>query len=491
MISNSPLKIEKVDKQSNKYLLIDSNLIQSSENVKLEMGRIKKDERNPLFSEEKPWEVRLDNLDANIIYDTEEKIFKCWYTSFIIDERTSTTPMFLQNSTNNYWSVKPNGRESGVCYAISKDGIKWEKPNLGIIEFNGSKNNNILVRERPVIDGKKYCYIPNPNDPFRQLIAENGMFWGPVGSGIFKDINEKDLEKRYKMFGKFHETICVSFSKDGIHWGDPIPCPEIEATADTHSNALWVPEINKYVGITRVWDKKRYIRKVGWTCSDDFIHWTKAKAVLEGEDPSRQIYFMPVFRYHNLYLGLPAIFNNRADTVHTELAWSPNTYDWYRISPGTPFIPRSKKDADYDWGCIFAATYPIFTKDKILIFYSGSNGPHTGWRNSHLCLSSLRPDGFAGYKSNNNANASYIITKPIIWRNKNLHLSADIDEGGFVMVTLLNEYMENVSSKQINISCTDMKVEWITGCNLKNLLSKEISIKFSFSKAKIFSYSFT
>ena len=36
------------------------------------------------------------------------------------------------------------------CYAESDDGIKWRKPNLGLHEFQGSKNNNIVMLSRPV-----------------------------------------------------------------------------------------------------------------------------------------------------------------------------------------------------------------------------------------------------------------------------------------------------------------------------------------------------
>lgn len=31
-----------------------------------------------------------------------------------------------------------------VCYAESRDGINWIKPNLGLVEFRGSKDNNIM-----------------------------------------------------------------------------------------------------------------------------------------------------------------------------------------------------------------------------------------------------------------------------------------------------------------------------------------------------------
>ena len=37
------------------------------------------------------------------------------------------------------------------CYAESKDGIHWTKPNLGIHVFNGSKNNNIAIIMRPYL----------------------------------------------------------------------------------------------------------------------------------------------------------------------------------------------------------------------------------------------------------------------------------------------------------------------------------------------------
>ena len=53
----------------------------------------------------------------------------------------------------------PRGREMAICYAVSKDGITWEKPELGLVEFEGSQQNNILWRE-------------------------------PHGAGVFKDYHE-------------------------------------------------------------------------------------------------------------------------------------------------------------------------------------------------------------------------------------------------------------------------------------------------------------
>ena len=33
---------------------------------------------------------------------------------------------------------------SVTCYAESRDGIHWTRPSLGLFEFNGSKDNNIV-----------------------------------------------------------------------------------------------------------------------------------------------------------------------------------------------------------------------------------------------------------------------------------------------------------------------------------------------------------
>ena len=41
-----------------------------------------------------------------------------------------------------------------TCYAESKDGIHWKKPELGLVEFNGSKANNIVMA---TINGRDYA----------------------------------------------------------------------------------------------------------------------------------------------------------------------------------------------------------------------------------------------------------------------------------------------------------------------------------------------
>ena len=61
-------------RDSRKHLLLDPRLRLQLENAALRMGKAAKEPRNPLFGEDKPWEVSIDNLYANVLYDEEEKI---------------------------------------------------------------------------------------------------------------------------------------------------------------------------------------------------------------------------------------------------------------------------------------------------------------------------------------------------------------------------------------------------------------------------------
>ena len=61
----------------------------------------------------------------------------------------------------------PNGDGSKLCLATSKDGVHWEKPNLGKVEYKGSRDNNIL----PPGSGIPTLLDPNETDPSRRYKA--------------------------------------------------------------------------------------------------------------------------------------------------------------------------------------------------------------------------------------------------------------------------------------------------------------------------------
>ncbi len=56
-----------------------------------------------------------------------------------------------------------------MCYAESKDGVHWTKPDLGLVDFNGSKKNNICLIEGDLFSMTRVndflSVLHEPNDP--------------------------------------------------------------------------------------------------------------------------------------------------------------------------------------------------------------------------------------------------------------------------------------------------------------------------------------
>ena len=463
-----------------RYLVLDSRIIEHTTNAILTVGTVKKDKRNPLFEEDKPWEPRYDNVYCNVIYDQQDKLYKCWYSPFIVDERTTSTPSEKRNpESQDYMSATPNEREMGVCYAFSRDGIHWEKPELGLIEFNGNKKNNIVMRGYHV----------------------DGVFIDPHGAGVFKDLHESDLAKRYKMFLKA-DKMAVAFSPDGVHWNLPIECPKIEAHGDTHNNAFWAPDLGKYIGITRLKYARPSIRQVARTESLDFNNWTKSEVVLEGVKPRLQTHDMVVFPSGGVYIGLlgmmefPNAKSGARTKQHVELAWSPDSKQWHRIQPGTPLIENSPAKAEvygkmpYDWGSIFASA-PIFREDEIQIYYGACDWYFFDWRKGYLALATLRPDGWAGYEQIAGDNPAIITTTPVVCQGNELQLCADVQSSGSVKVMLVDkDNQELAESKPIKQTVTDAVVKWQEGFSIKDVKGKDVRLKFELNSAKLYSFGF-
>jgi hypothetical protein len=441
-----------------KYLVLDSRVIAAVDNARLAVGKITRHPANPLFVEDKAWEMRFDNLYGNVIYDEQEKIYKCWYSPFIIDAPWSRKLTVEQREKKRY---RASRREMGICYATSKDGVTWKKPELGLMDYDpenrskrgsGDRKNNIVLR-------------------------------GPHGAGVFKDMRDPDPKRRYKTI---YQGLWTSVSPDGLNWAKPTRCRGVSVRGDTHNNAFWAPTLGKYVGITRTWGSARG-RQVARIESADFVNWTKEVVVLEGLSKKQQTYAMPVFFRHGVYVGLIAIFDIPSNRVWTELAWSAETKKWNRISPGTPLIPCSEKKLAYDYGCVYPCAYPVFLKDDIRLYYGGSDYLHNGWRTGSLCLATLRPDGFAGYEAVDKKKPATIMTQPIVWSGKTLKISADA-KGGSMEIEVLDDKGKCIATaEKISADVTDAAVKLSAGVKLAG---KQVTLKFKLTGAKLYAFSF-
>ncbi|MFE2336159.1 glycoside hydrolase family protein [Streptomyces coelicoflavus] len=414
--------------RSHKYFAFDTGLWnghRGMENCRIGMGGfVKDDDHNPLFREgifenpRLPWEPRFDNGYPNVFWDPEHKKFRCYYTLFLRDPASLDTPPD-QRRTRDYVIAD---RETGCCYAESTDGVNWTKPALGLVSFDGSKNNNILYEH---VQGTSVLYDPEDPDPARR----------------YKLITLREAGGT---------SLCVAFSSDGIHFTElkPWPANSPSPGADCHNLVFRDSRTDEYVLITRLWDSN--IRVSAMSRSADFINWSKPVEVHRGNGFDSQIYSMPVFAYGDLYLGLASLYRDgdtvlpHHDTVDLALQWSVNLTEWNNVEPGdSTFIPHGEgmgkyPRGDFDSSVIFSSV-PVEIDDKLYFYYMGGKGRHTGWRESALGRGYIEKDKFACYESRTGNKPTSITTQGLNFFGDDIELLVDIDDGGWVEVDLMNQ----------------------------------------------------
>ena len=111
---------------------------------------------------------------------------------------------------------------------------------------------------------------------------------------------------------------------------------------------------------------------------------------------------------------------------------------------------------------------------------------HFGWRNGSLCLATLRPDGFAGFKQKNPKQPTTIITKSINYSGQPIQISADVETGGYIKASIINKSGEILASaKTIKDDITDGRLHFDQPLN-----NGQITLEFASDKAIIYSFSF-
>lgn len=411
--SITPIEPRPAKKAIKHYFAFDTGIYHGlkMQNMKLKMGSVKKDVHNPLFIEglyenpPKPWEPRIDNGYPNVILDNQG-VYHCYYTLFVVDPSSTNTPREKRHEVP--YSTKD--RHVGLAYARSKDGITWEKPNLGLVEFEGSKENNLLMRD-------------------------------VAGTGILYEPTEKDPNKRFKLITRkeTNKKMAVAFSADGIHFSELIEWPENSPVlgADCHNSVFKDSRTNQYILMTRLWASN--FRVCAISRSDDFVHWSPMEEVLRGQGFDEQVYSMTVFEYEDIYLGLASIYQQgdntdpNFDTLNLELYWSTNLTEWNKAVPENNILIPSGKGRDkfiqgeFDSATIFASA---MTAGDNRIYYMGGKGRHRGWRESGLGLAYVDKNKFAGMVPRDATKPMVFSTQSFKFTGENLELWIDVEEQG-------------------------------------------------------------
>ncbi len=137
-----------------------------------------------------------------------------------------------------------------MCYAESSDGIHWAKPKLGLFEFAGSKENNILWRDL-----------------------------GAEGLSPFRDLNATCTpEARYKAIGagqdgKGRTALVALRSADGVRWSRMHKAPlAVSGGFDSQNLAFWDALRGEYRLFFRDFREGR--RDIRTARSKDFLNWS-------------------------------------------------------------------------------------------------------------------------------------------------------------------------------------------------------------------------
>lgn len=183
------------------------------------------------------------------------------------------------------------GRHEAVtCYAESSDGSHWTRPDLGLYEVLGTRQNNVILSGQ-----KDYTHNFAPFVDSRR---------GVPG------------EERYKaLAGSIKSGLAGFVSGDGVHWkpwngGKPLIT---KGLFDSQNVAFWSEAEQQYLCYFRTWTKAGFngFRSISRAASKDFIHWSEPVQMDFGEPQAEHFYTnqtQPYFRAPQIYLALAARF---------------------------------------------------------------------------------------------------------------------------------------------------------------------------------------
>ena len=214
-----------------------------------------------------------------------------------------------------------------TAYAESSNGFHWQLPALGLVDFEGSKQNNI-------------CRMATE-------CAE--------GVAAIHDLDDLDANRRYKAFYWEHAVpyegspvkpingMSVSFSGDGKDWKEHPGNPVIGQASDSGQQVLWDPGRKVYRAMGRFGAGGR---RVAMSKSTDFTGWTPSRLVMAADakdGPGVQVYGMGTTFYEGVFIGLPWMYHQgTTEKIDVELAVSRDCINWKRAADRQIFIPNGK-----------------------------------------------------------------------------------------------------------------------------------------------------
>ena len=409
---------------------------------------------NEMIDPKKYRQLFVDNVSTESITGAKRTLHspKKWGPVITGGIQSRTCPQW--NSERHLWEWWYEGEH--IYYATSEDGQHWEKPHLGLFEWEGSKNNNI-------------AFDPNasPGPPYH----------------IVRDETDPDPGRRYKGLLSYSDRY-PAVSPDGFHWTlvDTSPIPSQDQSQFTHDH-----QTNQFLALVKL--STEWGRSVWLSTSSDFREFTEPKLIfhtdeidrenrrrrvrevienpayitppiIDDEDYIAECYNMAVLPYQGFYIGFPTIFNpigavpppatNYCRINQIEMTVSRDLLHWERVADRALFIALEPFDGE-NYGCsqVLMAGHPIVREDgEIWCYYNALRCPGSIERyrefghckelfrlnakpehfadSGALTLAKLRPDGFV---SLDGGECGTILTKPFELKGEDVYINADASWG--------------------------------------------------------------
>ena len=451
-----------------RQLFVDNTLIAEASNVTREVHQPVRHPRNPILRAQ----GGAHAVVLSVLPFAESPRFRMWYWSA---------------SAWHPWGMGTEIR-SGMSYAISEDGVHWERPHLNLHTVEGIEEPNLIL-------------------PYGRML------------GVFHEPWEDDPQKRFKALvvvetrkqgqrGAQGEVIPTAYylhtSPDGIQWtcdGDftkPI-LPFLRGRAFVQSGVgdtsrfWWDPIRHKYIGDVK-FVLPGTIRCRGMMESDDLVHWTRPHATFAARNPDHQVYGHTAVAYEGMYIGVRWIFEPEyLDSNHcmpVELDCSRDGKYWTRVGAGQPFMALNpQRDT---WDCDqMKITSLLVVGDEIWLYYAANRG-YMSASKAHTGLARLRLDGFASI--NGGEEPATLLTRPLGFEGTRLHVNAEVAPGGEVRAGFVSRdgsYVAGLSPddcQPITENGVAIPVRWRGGHDLGALATSDVRLEFRLRQAKLYSF---
>ena len=402
------------------------------------------------------------------------------------------------------------------CYAESKDGIHWTKPKLGLHEFEGSTDNNIVIA----------------SGDYGDLKADAGH------PAVFKDENPNaPAEAKYtaiiRSSGK--RGLLVFQSPDGIHWQPLSQTPILGGLGafDSQNLAFWDPILGKYRAYWRAFSEGTITEKdwkpggfriIRTATSDDLVEWNPHSDLLYDDSPAEHLYTNQVKPYHrapHLLIGFPTRYVERGasdqmadlpDPVERELRASSTPRYGYAITEGLLMASRDgvhfkrwneaflrpgiERPGTWHYGQQYIGWHAVETASDLpgapneLSLYATESYWHG--KGSALRRFTLRLDGFVS--AHGDWKGGELITKPIVLEGKQLSLNFSTSAAGSVRVEIQNPDDTAIPGFSLD-DCpdhfgdsVDKTVRWKSGAGISSISGKPVKLRFVLKDADLYSY---